>query len=441
MLTPKIIGTFSEVLNRLPRNSRIFIGSGCAEPQELVRQLVANASHFADAEILHILTAGGSEYVDSRYATNFRHNAFFIGPNVRQAVAEGAADYTPIFLSDLPRLFERKQIPLDLALIQVSPPDPHGYCSLGVSVDVVKSAAAVARFVVAQVNPRMPRTMGDSLLHLSQLHYLLEFEEPLLEYRIPAPDEVTLQIARHVTRLITDGSTLQVGIGAISEAVLHMLETKNDLGVHTEMFSDGLVSLMQKGVVNNKQKSLHPGKSITSFVMGTRLLYDFVHNNPAVEFYPSQYTNNPVVISQNRRMVAINSALEVDLTGQVCADSIGHRFFSGIGGQVDFIRGAALAEGGKPIIALPATADNGKRSRIVADLTRGAGVTTTRGDVHYVVTEYGIAYLFGKSIRQRALEMINIAHPDFRGELLEAMKKRHYVYPDQKLETIGRVYP
>jgi acyl-CoA hydrolase/ribosomal protein S18 acetylase RimI-like enzyme len=441
MNTPGKIFSLSEILKQIPRNSRIFIGSGCAEPQELVRQLVESAPHFADAEILHILTAGRSEYVEPRYVDNFRHNAFFIGPNVRQAVTEGAADYTPIFLSELPGLFESRQLPIDLALIQVSPPDAHGYCSLGVSVDVVKSAAAVARIVVAQVNSQMPRTMGDSLLHISQFHYFLEFEEPIIEYKTTEPDAVTLQIARHVARLITDGSTLQLGIGAISEAVLKMLEDKNDLGVHTERFSDGLVPLIKKGVINNKQKGLHPGKSITSFVMGTRPLYDFVHNNPAVEFHPSQYTNNPFVISRNRRMVAINSALEVDLTGQVCADSIGHRFFSGIGGQVDFIRGAALSEGGKPVIALPSTADNGKFSRIVADLTHGAGVTTTRGDVHYVVTEYGIAYLYGKSIRQRALEMINIAHPDFRGELLDAMKKRHYVYPDQKLETIGRIYP
>jgi acyl-CoA hydrolase/L-amino acid N-acyltransferase YncA len=441
MNTPKVISSLSEILKQVPRNSRIFIGSGCAEPQELVRQLVANAFYFADAEILHILTAGTSDYVEPRYAANFRHNAFFIGPNVRQAVTEGAADYTPIFLSELPDLFESRQIPIDLALIQVSPPDDHGYCSLGVSVDVVKSAAAVAHIVVAQVNPQMPRTCGDSLLHTNQFHYLLEFEEPILEYKIPQPDEVSLQIARHVAKLITDGSTLQLGIGVISETVLRMLEDKNDLGIHTEMFSDGLVPLLKRGIVNNKKKGLHDGKSITSFVMGSRQLYEFVHNNSTVEFRSSQYTNNPAVISRNRKMVAINSALEVDLTGQVCADSLGPRFFSGIGGQVDFIRGAALSEGGKPIISLPSTAEGGGVSRIVADLTLGAGVTTTRGDVHYVVTEYGIAYLHGKSVRQRALEMINIAHPDFRGALLDAMKKRHYVYPDQKLETIGRIYP
>lgn len=441
MSSTKQIKSLSEVFPKLPRNSRIFIGSGCAEPQELVRQLVANAAHFADAEILHLLTAGRSEYVEPRYENYFRHNAFFIGPNVRQAVSEGAADYTPIFLSELPRLFERGELPVDLALIQVSPPDAEGYCSLGISVDVMKSVANVARCVVAQVNPRMPRTCGDSLLHVSRLHYLFECEEALLEYKISEPDEVTQQIARNVAQLIRDGATLQLGIGTIADAVLRVLHDRNDLGVHSEMFSDGLMPLLQSGVVNNKRKGLHEGRTVTSFVMGSHALYDFVRENDAIEFHPSQYTNNPAIIGQNRNMIAINSALEVDLTGQVCADSIGPRFFSGIGGQIDFIRGAALSQGGKPIIALPATAENGAVSRIVADLTRGAGVTTTRGDVHYVVTEYGVAYLHGKSVRQRSLELIHLAHPDFRGELLEAMKQRRYVYADQKLETIGRLYP
>lgn len=441
MSRAKQIKSLSQILPNLPRNSRVFIGSGCAEPQELVRQLVANASHFADAEILHLLTAGRSEYVEPQYANYFRHNAFFIGPNVRPAVTAGAADYTPIFLSELPRLFESGELPIDLALIQVSPPDAEGYCSLGVSVDVMKSVAQVARCVVAQVNSQMPRTCGDSLLHVSQLQHVLEYEEALLEYKIPAPDEVTQQIARNVAQLIRDGATLQLGIGVIADAVLKMLHDKNDLGVHTEMFSDGLIPLLQSGVVNNTKKGVHEGKTIASFVMGSHALYEFVRENPLIEFHPSQYTNNPFVIGQNRNMIAINSALEVDLTGQVCADSIGARFYSGIGGQIDFIRGAALSPGGKPIIALPATAESGNVSRIVADLTHGAGVTTTRGDVHYIVTEYGIAYLHGKSVRQRSLELIHLAHPDFRGELLNAMKQRHYVYPDQKLETIGRLYP
>jgi acyl-CoA hydrolase/RimJ/RimL family protein N-acetyltransferase len=441
MHAQKTISSLSEILPHTPRNSRIFIGSGCAEPQELVRQLVHNFSHFADAEILHLLTAGGSEYVQPKYAHHFRHNAFFIGPNVRDAVAKGEADYTPIFLSELPGLFESRQMPVDLALIQVSPPDAHGYCSLGVSVDVVKSAAAVARTVVAQVNPHMPRTLGDSLLHSSQIHYLLEYGEPILELKPEEPDAEALQIGAYIARLISDGATLQMGIGGIPNAVLKMLGDKNDLGIHTEMFSDGVVPLVRKGVINGKRKTLHTNKIVTSFVMGSKLLYDFVHDNPGIEFHPSQYTNDPFTISRNHHMVAINSALQVDLTGQVCADSLGPRFFSGIGGQVDYIRGAARSPGGKPIIALPSTAKNGKLSRIVADLHHGAGVTTSRGDVHYVVTEYGIAFLYGKSVRQRALELINIAHPDFRGELLDAMKARHYVYPDQKLETIGRLYP
>lgn len=441
MTASKKISALSDILSRLPRNSRIFLGSGCSEPQELVRQLVANASHFADAEILHLLTAGRSEYVEPQFANYFRHNAFFIGPNVREAVTAGAADYTPIFLSELPRLFESGELPVDLALIQVSPPDAEGYCSLGVSVDVMPAVVKVARCVVAQINPRMPRTCGASHVHVEQLHYFLEYEEPLLEYKIAAPDEVTLAIAKQAAKLIGDGATLQLGIGAISDAVLHLLHDKNELGIHTEMFSDGLVPLLQNGNVTNQRKGLHPGKSITSFVMGAQALYDFVRENAAIEFHPSEHTNNPFVIGQNKKMIALNSALEVDLTGQVCADSIGSRFYSGIGGQIDFIRGAALSPGGKPIIALPATAENGKVSRIVADLTHGAGVTTTRGDVHYVVTEYGIAYLHGKSVRQRSLELIHLAHPDFRGELLAAMKQRHYVYPDQKLETIGRLYP
>ncbi|MGH7599960.1 MAG: GNAT family N-acetyltransferase, partial [bacterium] len=376
-----------------------------------------------------------------QYRNSFRHNAFFIGSNVREAVTMGEADYTPIFLSELPNLFERGQLPVDLALIQVSPPDAQGYCSLGISVDVVKSAAAVARFIVAQVNPSMPRTLGDGFLHVSQIHYLLEYEEPILELKPSEPDEVALQIGAHIARLISDGSTLQMGIGSIPGAVLRMLGDKNDLGIHTEMFSNGVVPLVKKGVINGKRKTLHRHKIITSFVMGSKQLYDFVHDNPGVEFHPSQYINDPFIISRNQQMVAINSALEVDLTGQVCADSLGYRFFSGIGGQVDFIRGAARSAGGKAIIALPSTAKDSKLSRIVAELHRGAGVTTSRGDVHYVVTEYGIAYLYGKSVRQRSLELINIAHPDFRSELLDAMKERHYVYPDQKLETIGRIYP
>ncbi len=437
----KSISSLSTILSYVPRNSRIFIGSGCSEPLELVRQLIENVDHFSDAEIFHLLTAGRSEYVDPKYRDHFRHNALFIGPNVRKAVARGDADYTPVFLSELPLLFESRRLPVDLALIQVTQPDRHGYCSLGINVDVVKSAAEVAQCVVAQVNPRMPRTLGDSLLHLNDIDFLLEFEQTVLELPQPEPDETSKKIGAFIARLITDGSTLQLGIGRIPEAVLKTLTEKNDLGIHTEMFSDSVVSLVKSGVINNKCKTLHRGKIITSFVMGSKFLYDFVDDNPGVEFHPSQYTNDPFIISRNDKMIAINSALEVDLTGQICADSIGHLFYSGIGGQVDFIRGAARSKGGKPIIALPSTAKNGTASRIVADLNFGAGVTTSRGDVHYVVTEYGIAYLHGKPVRQRALELINIAHPDFRGRLLDAMKERHYVYPDQKLETIHRIYP
>ena len=410
---------------------RVFVGSNCAEPQKLVDALTAHAAGLTATEIVHIMTLGLAPYSEARFEKHFRHNAFFIGANVREAVNACRADYTPIFLSEIPALFRSGRFPLDAALIMVSPPDVHGYCSLGVSVDVVQAAVESAGLVIAEVNRRMPRTLGDSCLHVSRIDAFVESDCPLLELLPPAQTEVTQRIGRHIADLIEDGSTLQMGIGAIPDAALACLTDKCDLGIHTEMFSDGLLPLVAAGVVTGQRKTLYPGKIIASFCMGTRALYDFVDNNPSIEFHPSEIVNDPFVIAQNDRMVAINAAIEVDLTGQVCADSIGERFYSGIGGQVDFLRGAARSRGGKPIIALPSTAsmrDGTTVSRIVSNLKPGAGVVTSRGDVHYVVTEWGTAFLHGKSIRERALALIAIAHPDFRDALQAAAQERHLIH-------------
>jgi acyl-CoA hydrolase len=415
------------------RGQRVFVGSGAAEPQALVAALAERAEELADTEIYHIMTLGVAPYAEARFARNFRHNAFFIGSNVRPAVHEGRADYTPIFLSEIPRLFRSRRVPLDVALVQLSPPDEHGYCSFGVSVDIVKAAAESASLVIAEVNPCMPRTLGDSFIHVSRLDLLVENYSEIPEPAQTEPDEAATEIGRNVARLVDDGSTLQMGIGVIPNAVLAQLGGKKDLGVHTEMFSDGLLDLIESGVVNCSKKGFLNGKIVASFCMGTRRLYDFVDNNPLFEFRPVEFTNDPVRIARNRKMVAVNAALEVDLTGQVAADSIGSRFYSGIGGQVDFIRGAARSEGGKPIIALRSTAKGDTVSRIVPQLKEGAGVVTTRGDVHYVVTEYGIADLWGRNVRERAMALIQIAHPKFREELLAEAKRQHLVYEDQIL--------
>ncbi len=431
-------------VSTIKSGQRVFIGSNCAEPQTLVEAISARGDKLADTEIVHILTLGIAPYSDARFQNHFRHNAFFIGANVRDAINDCRADYTPIFLSEVPALFRRGQISLDYALVQVSPPDAHGYCSLGVSVDVVKAACESARHIIAEVNRQTPRTLGDSFLHVKQISAFVESDRPLLELQPPKQTEVTQRIGRYIGDLIEDGSTLQMGIGAIPDAVLASLSDKQDLGIHTEMFSDGVIPLVEAGIINCRRKTLHPGKIIVSFSMGTRRLYDFLDNNPMVEFRPTEYTNDPFIIAQNRQMVAINAAIEVDLTGQVCADSVGERFYSGIGGQVDFIRGAARSEGGKPIIALPSTAtlrDGTVVSRIVSTLKPGAGVVTSRGDVHYVVTEWGVAYLHGKSIRERAMALISIAHPDFRSELLAAAKERKLVMPNLPDSALVPRYP
>lgn len=400
----------------LRRGQRIFIGSGCGEPQYLVRALEEQLPKLADLEILHILSLGKHSFLEESYHDKCRLKSFFVAAASREAVAEGRADYTPVNLVDVPRLFRSGVLPIDVALIQVSEPDQHGFCSLGISVDIVKAAAESARFVIAQINGRMPRTLGDSFIHVSDLDALIPWDEPLLEMPPPPINDVAKAIGAQVAKLIEDGSTLRVGVGSVPSAVLYALEDKKDLGVHTDMLTDPYVDLVEKGVITNARKTLHPGKIIASFCLGTKKLYDFVHNNPMVAFHPVEYTNNYLVISQNEKMVTLNSALEVDLTGQVCSDSVGYQIYSGVGGSVDFLRGARNSRGGKAIVVLPSTTLDGQ-SRIVPELTEGGGVVTTRGGVQYVVTEYGIAQLQGRSLRERALALIGIAHPDFREDL------------------------
>ncbi len=419
--------TAEEAVEGIRSGDRVYVQGGCAVPVPIIEALVRRAPELRDVSIVHLHTEGPAPYVAPEMANHFRHNALFIGGNTRKAVNEGRADFTPVFLSDVPGLFTSGALPIDVALIQVSPPDAHGYCSLGISVDCAKPAADAAGTVIAEVNRQMPRTHGDSYIHIGDIDLLVETDRPLIEV---APARMTPeldQIGEYVATLVENRSTLQLGIGAVPDAVLRALRDHRDLGIHTEMFSDGLVDLIEQGAVTNEAKSLHQGKTVTAFVMGTRRVYDFVDDNPSVEFYPASYTNDPMVIGQNDRMVAVNSAIQVDLSGQVCADSIGHSFYSGIGGQVDFIRGASRSRGGRPIIALPSTARDGMVSRIVAELAPGAGVVTTRGDVHYVVTEYGIAQLHGKNIRERAEALVSIAHPAFRNDLLKAARAHHFV--------------
>ena len=419
-------------LQQIRPGERIFVGSGCAVPSLLVKTLETIGSTLRDTEIMHILTVGDTPYTNEQFCDNFRCNAFFIGKNTRTAIAEGRADYTPVFLSDLPHLFRNGTIPIDVALIQVTPPDEHGFCCMGVSVDVVKSAAESATMVIAEINPQMPHTRGDSLISIDQIDILTENDTPLPEVPSPPPDEIAEKIAKNISRFIEDGSTIQMGIGTIPAAITKFLKSKNDLGVHSEMISDGVVDLWQEGVITNRKKSIHQGKIITTFCMGTKKLYDFVNDNPFVEFHPSEYVNNPYIISLNDRMVALNSALEVDLTGQVTAESLGHMFYSGIGGQADFMRGASKSKRGKPIIALPSTAKNGSISRIVPHLREAAGVVTSRGDVHYVVTEYGGASLHGRSIRERAIALINIGDvpPEFPSSLTPVESAHSLAEPD-----------
>jgi acyl-CoA hydrolase/GNAT superfamily N-acetyltransferase len=429
----------AEALRLVRRGCSIFVGSGAAVPRLLVTELSQMSSELANVRLIHGLTLALTPNTESECGDLFRHDALFIGAEVRDAVCQGRADYTPVFLSEVPALFASQRMHLDVALIQVTPPDEDGLCSYGVSVDVVKAAAESARHVIAEVNPSMPRTLGDSFIHKDQIDAMVENDAPLPELDCPPPDEVSLKIGRNVAGLVEDGDTIQMGISKIARSVVPFLGDKKDLGVHTELVSDWIVDLMQKGVVTNARKTVDQGKVVTSFCLGSQRLYDFVDRNRDFDFRPCDYTNDPALIGRQDNMVAINSALEIDLTGQVCSDSLGQVFYSGLGGQVDFIRGAAQAKGGKPIIAMPSTGAGGVMSRIVPALSSGAGVMITRGDVYYVVTEYGVAYLHGKNVRERVLALISIAHPKFRAKLLEEAKANQYIYGDQ-LMPVG-IYP
>ncbi|MDD1769687.1 MAG: GNAT family N-acetyltransferase [Methanomassiliicoccales archaeon] len=432
-----------EAVDMIGRGKTVFIGTAAGEPQTLVKELIARASEMSDNEVIQALSLFLSPANQSSSKSGLRLNALFVGPEVRSAVQAGRADYTPANLSEIADLLESDLLHVDYALIQVAPPDENGNCSLGVSVDITKSAAKAAETVIAQVNPRMPVTGGDSMLHVSEIDAFVHQEEPLLEWLRPMDEaeEVRL-IGQHVAALVDDGSTIQVGYGSVPDAVLPALMDKKDLGVHTEMFSDGLVELIEKGVVTGNKKTLHKGKIVASFVLGSRKLYDYIDHNDTFEFFPSSYTNSPCIIGQNKRMVAINSALSVDLTGQVCADQLEQEFYSGIGGLADFMRGASMSRGGKSIIAMPSTAQGGGVSRIVPFLPPGSAVTVNRCDVHYVVTEQGIAELRGKTIEQRALELIGVAHPKFRTMLLEEAKRLGYVRRERSTAPYaGRPYP
>ncbi len=425
----------SEAVSCVESNMRVYIHPGCAEPEALVEALMARAPFVKDVEVMHLLTFGTSPYCAPEMAGHFRHNALFVGPNVRDAVYAGRADYTPIFLGEVEALFESGEMPIDVAFIQVSPPDPHGFCSFGVGVDTSLTAAKYAHRVVAQVNAQMPRTYGDSFIHVSQLDAIVEVSQPLCEMKKHEHNPVHDRIGAHVASLIEDGAVLQCGIGGIPDSILPNLMDRQDLGIHTELISDNVIPLVEAGIITGERKNFKPRKIILGFVLGSKQLFDFVDENPIFEFHPSAYTNDPFRIAQNHRMVAINSAIEIDLTGQVCAETIGARFYSGFGGQLDFIRGAARSKGGKAIIALPSTAKDGTVSRIVPRLAHGAGVLTGRADVHYVVTEYGIAYLHGRTIRQRAEALIQIAHPTFHNELYEYCEQQLWFQRNALEET------
>ena len=439
----KRLVTTKKAIGRIHSGSRIFLGSGCAQPQHMLLELIKQGiltNRLHDVEIVDILSVGSVPHAEHRFARHFRHNSFFLGKGVRDAVHEGIADYTPTFLSEIPLLLRSGCMPLDVVFLHVSPPDRYGFCSLGISVEVQKAAAEAADLVIAQVNPKMPRTMGDSFIHVSEFDCIVEHVEELFEKPPPIPDDVSKAIARHITRLVENGSTIQMGIGRIPSAVLHYLTDKRDLGVHTCMFSDGIIDLIESGVINNSKKTFHEGKILASFCIGTRRLYDYVDNNPMFEFRPTDYNASPINIAKNEKMVAINTALQVDLTGQVCSSSLGYRIYSGIGGLADFVRGTALAPQGKSIITIPSTAKNGSISRIVSHLNEGADVSLTRGDVHYVATEYGVAFLHGKNLRERALSLINIAHPKFRKDLIIQAKKHNYLFDDQII-PLNATYP
>jgi len=427
--------TADEALRCVESGNRVYIQPGCAEPETLVEALMRRAPELFNVEIVHMMTMGCAPYVAPEMEGHFRHNAVFIGPNVRDAINQGRADYTPIYLSEIEGLFESGQMPLDVVLTSVSPPDSHGYCSFGIGVDTTLTAAKCARYVVAQVNDQMPRTYGDSFIHVSDIDALVVASRPLCAIKKKPISELNQAIARNVAGLIDNGAVLQTGIGGIPDAVLPLLMDRKDLGVHSELVSDGVIPLIEAGVLTGARKNFKPRKIILGFALGSEEMFRFLDNNPIFEFHPTSYSNDPGLIARNDNMVAINSALQVDLTGQVCSDSIGNQFYSGIGGQVDFLRGASRSKGGKPIIAISATAKNGTISRIVPTLNPGAGVVTSRGLIRYVVTEFGVAYLHGKSIRERAKSLIEIAHPKFRAELYEYCEKTKWLHNPQPAMT------
>lgn len=421
-----------EAVTKIQSGMRVFLTGNCSTPQKVLEALVNYAPKLKNVEICQALTVGPADYVDPAMEGHLRVNTMFISANIRKAVQEGRADFTPVLLSEFPLLFKNKILPVDVALVHVSPPDEHGFCSFGIETGLTKSPAESAKIIIAEVNQQMPRTLGDSFIHISRLNYIVPVDYPLSEMLMSSEgdDEITVKIASFISDLIPDGATMQMGIGAIPDAVLKFLFDKKDLGIHTELFSDGVIDLVEAGVLTNARKTLHPGKILAGFIIGSRRLYKWVDDNPLIELHPTEYVNDPFVIAQNERQVAINSAIEVDLTGQVCADSIGPKLYSGVGGQLDFIYGASRSKGGVPIIALPSTAtlrDGTVVTRIVPMLKQGAGVVTTRNHVRYVVTEYGVASLYGKSIRQRAQELINVAHPNFRDELRKAANELHYL--------------
>ena len=419
----KKVVSLEEAVSVVKSGDHIFISGNAATPTLLTNGLAKRRDQLRDVEVNHILMLGDDPLSKPGMEGHFRHNSLFVGPADRQAIQEGRSEYVPVHLSEIPGLFIDQVIPIDVALIHLSQPDEHGFMSFGVECAASKAAAENAKLVVAQVNERMPRTLGDVFIHVSRVHKVVECSEPLQTIKAAESSELERKIATHIANLVEDGATLQLGIGGIPDAVLALLEGKKDLGIHTEMVSDGVVKAIDRGIITNQKKTLHAGKVIATFVMGSHDLYEYVHNNPQFELHPCNYTNNPFIVSQNAKMVAINSAIEVDITGQVCSDSIGSRIYSGFGGQVDFIRGAGYSKGGKPIIALAATAKDGEMSRIVPQLKPGAGVVTTRADVHYVVTEFGVASLHGRNLRQRAEALIAIAHPKFHSELERVLRK------------------
>ncbi len=421
------LSTPEEAVSHIKSGNKIFISGNAATPFILIEALAARKNELFGVEVNHVLLIGDDPLSRLGMEEHFRHNSLFVGPADRKAIHDGRSDYVPVFLFEIPSLFTNKLIPLDAVIIQVSPPDEHGFMSYGVECLATKAAAESAKFVIAQVNERMPRTLGDSFIHVSRVHRIVEHQSELPELSKDPPSDIEVKIGQYIADLVEDNSTLQLGIGGIPDAVLQSLNSKRDLGVHTEMVSDGIVKLIDSGIITNAKKTLHPGKIIATFIFGSHQLYSYVDNNPYFEMHPADYTNDPFIVSRNEKMVAINSAIEIDITGQVCSDSIGSKIYSGFGGQLDFIRGAARSKGGKPIIALPSTTKNNTISRIVPMLKSGAGVVTTRADVHYIVTEYGIAYLHGKNLGQRVKALINISHPAFREQLEQYAFEQNYL--------------